>query len=155
MIGEGDAAPFYSLPSSLGHHVSSADYVGRWYVLYFYFKAFTPNCSREATFFQNNAPALRELGVDVVGISMDSLPTQCEFAKDLSVTYPLLADTNGDVCRAFGVRWPLLPLVRRVTFVIGPDTIVRAAFHHELQVVKQFDPILRFVREAVVTGQHA
>jgi len=57
----------------------------------------------------------------VIGVSADSQETQDRFAKSLELPFPLVGDPDGKVREAYGVKWPLLGLARRVTFVIGKD----------------------------------
>lgn len=152
MLQVGDTVPEFSRPSTTGSPLSKADLAGRWAVIYFFPWAFTPTCTREATFFQNNAPELARLGASVVGVSLDPLPRQCDFARSVGATYPLLADEDRLMSRAFGVLWPVLPVIRRVTFVVDPRGVVRGVFHHEHQLIKAFDPVLRFLRAATAAA---
>jgi peroxiredoxin len=72
--------------------------------------------------------------VEVVGVSADNEERSRKFAEELDLTYPLVADPKGDVLRAYGVRWPIVGLAQRATFVIGRDRKVRMAFHSERDV---------------------
>jgi thioredoxin-dependent peroxiredoxin len=77
---------------------------------------------------------LRAAGVEVVGVSADNEDRSRRFAEELALTYPLVADPEGEVLRAYGVRWPLIGWAQRSTFVIGRDRKVRLAFHSERDV---------------------
>jgi thioredoxin-dependent peroxiredoxin len=68
----------------------------------------------------------------VVGVSADSQQTNDRFRASLDLTYPLVGDPGGRIAAAYGVRWPLIGLARRASFLVGRDGRVRAAFRSEL-----------------------
>ena len=68
----------------------------------------------------------------MVGVSADPQETNDRFAKSLELPYPMVGDPDGGIVRAWGVRWPLVGLARRASFLVGRDRKVRAAFHSEL-----------------------
>jgi peroxiredoxin Q/BCP len=151
-IEVGDRAPEFSARGADGKNVSLASFRGRYLVLYFYPKAFTPGCTKEARRFRDNHAEIRELGAEVVGVSLDEPTVQCEFAERQKIGFPLIADNNRAVSTAYGVLRRFLPITKRVTFVIDPDGKVAARFEHELQVNKHLDNVLRFLRDAKVTS---
>jgi len=68
----------------------------------------------------------------VVGVSADPQETSDRFARSLDLPYPLVGDPRGEILRAYGVRWPVVGLARRTSFLVGRDGKVRAAFRSEL-----------------------
>ena len=70
----------------------------------------------------------------MIGVSADSQETQDRFAKSLELPYPLVGDPADTVRKAYGVKWPLLGLARRVTFVIGKDKRVQLVHKAERDV---------------------
>lgn len=70
----------------------------------------------------------------MVGVSADSQEKNDRFRKALDLPYPLLGDTGGKIARAYGVRWPLIGLARRGSFLVGRDRKLRSAFLSELDV---------------------
>jgi len=152
MIEVGDRAPEFSARASDGKIVSLAAFRGRYLVLYFYPKAFTPGCTKEARRFRDNHTEIRELGAEVVGVSIDEPTVQCEFAARQQIAVPLIPDNDRALSTAYGVARRFLPIAKRVTFVIDPDGKVAARFEHELQVNKHLDNVLRFLREAKTTA---
>lgn len=148
MLKVGDAAPEIDLASTTGARFRLADRAGRWTVVYFFPRAFTPNCTRESARFRDNHDDILALDAEVVGISADPLPRQCDFAASLRVRFPLLADEDRSVQRAYGVPWPMLDRPRRATFVIGPDLRIAAVFQHEFQVSKHLDDVVAFLRRS-------
>ena len=98
----GEVAPAFTLPSDEGKDVSLADFAGRRVVLYFYPKDNTPGCTRQACAFQDNLAALKKKGAVVLGVSRDSAKTHAGFKAKYNLGFPLLADTDGAVHRAYG-----------------------------------------------------
>lgn len=147
MLSPGDLVPPFEGQASDGRRVTLASLRGQPVVVYFFFKAFTPNCTVETKGFRDNYPELRGLGVEVVGVSTDSLATQCDFAEANAVSFPMIADSDKRIGRAFGVLWPILGLAKRVTFVIDEVGVIRHVFHHEVQISKHLDDVLRVVRK--------
>ena len=113
--------------------------------MYFFPRAFTFHCTREACVFRDNTNELLLAGATVVGISTDDDETLRRFASSLSVPFPLIADTEKRIARAYGVLWPIVGLARRVTFIVGGDMRIEAVFHHEFDVKQHRDDVLRFV----------
>lgn len=139
MIQLNAPAPDFSAITVSGTELRLRDLRGKFVVLFFFPKAFTPGCTREAKQFRDVYPELKALGAEVIGVSTDDQKTQCEFAESLSAQYPMIADSDGAIAREFDVFWPFIKLVRRVTFIIDPEGIVRAVLRHELNVGKHID----------------
>jgi peroxiredoxin Q/BCP len=139
-------APAFCAPSSLGRDVSLSDYRGRYLVLYFYPAAFTYGCTRETVRFRDATAELQALHADIVGVSRDPLDKQCKFAEHYQAKFPLLADTDGAIARAYGVVFPVLSWQQRVTFVIDPESQIVARFHHELQFERHVADVLAFLQ---------
>jgi peroxiredoxin Q/BCP len=145
MLKVGERAPDFSAESTTGKPVSLQALRGQPVVIYFYPKAFTPLCSAEARKFRDNYPEIQALGAEVIGVSVDTHDVQCRFAVEQGVKFPLIPDHDKAVSRLFGVLWPLLPIDKRVTFVIDAEGVVRAVFHHEIQVLKHLDEVVAFL----------
>ncbi len=126
-IGSGDHAPHFSLPASHGRTARSADLQGRPYVLYFYPKADTSGCTKQACAFQEALPQLGALGLDVIGVSRDPVRALDKFADKYGLQFPLASDEAGTVTEAYGV-WVEKSMygkkymgIERTTFLIGAD----------------------------------
>jgi len=146
MLAAGTVAPEFSAAATNGTTVSLASLRGTLVVLYFFRKAFTRNCTVETKGFRDNYDDLRALGAEVIGVSSDAFPTQCEFAKAHGVSFPMIADPDRAISRAYDVLFMLLPLAHRVTYVIDRKGVIAGVFNHEFAVVKHLDEVLRFVR---------
>jgi peroxiredoxin Q/BCP len=120
----GHRAPSFRLPSSTGGTVSLSELTERGpAVLFFYPRADTPGCTKEACGFRDDARALRELGVSVVGISPDPLPAVRKFAEKFSLDYPLLADEDHAVAERYGV-WQEKSMYGRKYMGVARTTVV-------------------------------
>jgi peroxiredoxin Q/BCP len=98
----GDAAPDFSLPATGGRTVSLAGLKGKPFVLYFYPRADTPGCTKEACAFQSGLPAFARLGVTVIGVSKDPIKALEKFAAKYQLEFPLASDSDGTVIEAYG-----------------------------------------------------
>jgi thioredoxin-dependent peroxiredoxin len=121
------AAPAFTLPTNTGEGtVSLADYRGKWVVVYFYPKDFTSGCTLEARRFQQDLPKYGDRNTQILGISVDSVASHAEFCDSEGLKFPLLADTDGSVSKAYGSWMGVVAL--RHTYVIDPDGILRVTF---------------------------
>jgi peroxiredoxin len=146
MLGVGDTAPDISATATNGTHLVLSALEKPYAVVYFFPKAFTPDCTREAELFRNNYAELRLVGAEVIGISTDSFETQCKFAEKMSVAFPMIADADKKISAAYDVLWPVVGITHRVTFVIERSTRkILAVFKHELSADKHRDDVLLFL----------
>jgi len=103
MITKGDLVPKFELEDSDGNKVKSTDFKGKKHVIYFYPRDFTPGCTTEADEFSRDYKKFKKSGVDVLGISPDDVDSHKKFCKKMGIPYTLLADTNKEVSKKFGV----------------------------------------------------
>jgi peroxiredoxin Q/BCP len=94
-------------------------------VLYFYPADFTPVCTREACEFRDRFDDLSSVGVQIVGVSPQSASSHQRFRASFSLPFPLLCDERKVLIKAFGVDGPLGFGVRRATYLIGTDGIIK------------------------------
>jgi peroxiredoxin Q/BCP len=102
-LQEGDAAPDFSMPASGGRTVSLAALKGKPFVLYFYPKADTPGCTKEACAFQEALPQLGGVGIEVIGVSKDKMKPIEKFAEKFKLSFPLASDETTHVAEDYGV----------------------------------------------------
>jgi peroxiredoxin Q/BCP len=99
----GDKAPEFTLLSDNEEKISLKNLRGKKVVLYFYPKDNTPGCTREACDFRDEFAAFKKHGVEVFGISKDSVKAHTKFKEKYELPFTLLVDDNADVCEAYGV----------------------------------------------------
>jgi peroxiredoxin Q/BCP len=120
---KGQEAPAFRLQDQDGKWHSLGDYRGQWVAVYFYPKADTPGCTKEACEFRDNIFAFEEIGAAIIGISIDAIKDQKAFAEKYSLPFPLLADIDGKTADAYGVlkNLGIMKIASRQSFLIGPD----------------------------------
>jgi len=116
-------------------------------VLYFYPRAFTPGCTREACHFRDVAAELSEAGGHAVGISADAVDRQAAFDSKYGLGFPLLSDPDRRLARLFGVKRPGPIFNKRATFVIDTDRRVLAAIQSEFDMNVHADKAIAVLRE--------
>ena len=126
-LTEGAKAPAFTLPADGGGKVSLADFKGGKLALYFYPRADTPGCTREAIAFTRLAGAFARAGTAILGVSADPVAAQDAFKHKHKLKIPLASDESHRMLAAYGV-WGKKILygrtfmgVRRCTFLIGAD----------------------------------
>lgn len=122
----GMEAPDFELPLQDGSNfrLSSRRGVG-WTVLYFYPKADTPGCTRQACAYRDGIRKIREENTEVFGISTDSVDDIAKFHEKHHLSFNLLADSGGRVTERYGVKMPLIPLAKRWTFIVDSSGVIR------------------------------
>lgn len=122
----GQPAPGFRLQDQNGNWVALDDLKGRWVALYFYPKADTPGCTKEACEFRDNIFAFEEIGATVIGVSIDAVKDQKQFAEKYSLPFPLLADIDGRTAETYGVLTNLgfMKLAKRQSFLINPEGMI-------------------------------
>lgn len=120
MIAVGTQAPDFEGPTADGGHLRLSELRGRPVVLYFFPKAGTFGCTRESLEFANRYSTLHHRGVHVVGVSVDDIREQREFALRCALPFPLVSDSKKEIARRFGVLGSF-GYAKRVTFLIDAD----------------------------------
>jgi peroxiredoxin Q/BCP len=136
-LAAGTKAPAFDLESSTGERVKLSDFAGKkTVVLYFYPRADTPGCTKEACGFRDALADYDKAKVAVLGISPDATKAVTKFAGKFDLNFPLLADPDHAVADEYGVWGEKRFMGRaymgaaRVTFVIGKDGVIRHVFEN-------------------------
>jgi peroxiredoxin Q/BCP len=148
---EGAAAPGFSLPRDGGSSVSLADYAGKKLVLFFYPRADTPGCTREAIDFTRLESAFADEGAAVLGISADTVKAQESFRTKHQLSVPLISDEQHEMLEAYGA-WGEKSMygrsfmgIIRTTVLIGANGRV-AKIWRNVRVDGHADDVLAAVR---------
>ena len=130
MLNVGDKAPSFTLPDKDGKPVALNDFLGKTIVLYFYPKHNTPGCTRQACAFAGLYGEFKKKGVEVIGISRDSITSHLKFSEKHGLGFVLLSDTELEAIKAYDV-WKEKTLygkksfgVVRTTFIINEQGII-------------------------------
>jgi peroxiredoxin Q/BCP len=137
----GDSAPGLKLNTDEGRNFDLQLRKGQWTVLYFYPKADTPGCTKQACAFRDNISQIRKMGADIFGVSADDVEALKKFKKNHNLNFTLLADPGLDAINAYGTKMPAVSMSKRWTFIIDPELRIRA-------IEKDVDPVLDAKRVA-------
>jgi peroxiredoxin Q/BCP len=126
-LAPGAKAPAFTLPRDGGGSVSLADFAGRAVVLYFYPRADTPGCTKEAIDFSRLKSAFAKAGAEVLGVSADPVPAQDKFKAKHKLAIALASDEKHRMLEAYGV-WQQKSMygrkfmgIARMTFLIDAE----------------------------------
>lgn len=118
----GDTAPIFTGVDQDGKAFNLADHIGKKIVLlYFYPKDFTGGCTKEACGLRDRMGDLQADDVEVIGVSHDSVDSHKKFIEKYQLNFTLVADPDGKIISAYDVKMPVLPMSKRVSFLIGRD----------------------------------
>jgi peroxiredoxin Q/BCP len=149
MLKKGDTAPDFTLPDHRGEPQTLSKLLTEGpVVLFFYPAANTAGCTAQACHFRDLAGEFQAVGAQIVGISPDEVSAQAAWADKRGFGYPLLADTDKEVIKAFDVKGGLLGIspVKRSTFVIGQDGVILAAYASEMNMNAHADKALEALK---------
>ncbi len=126
-LRKGTKAPDFSLPDQNGKIVSLSDFTGKKLAIYFYPKDNTPTCTEQACNLRDNSAKLKKARIHVIGVSMDSEKRHKNFEQKYALPFPLLADVEGKMVKAYKV-WGEKKLfgreymgILRTTYLVGED----------------------------------
>ena len=130
----GEQAPDFEALTDDGESMRLSDHLGKVVVLYFYPRADTPGCTKEACSFRDDYSAYENTRVVILGVSPDSVKDQAKFKKKFELPFTLLADEDHKIADRYSV-WGLKNFmgreyegVHRTTFLIGEDGKILAVF---------------------------
>ena len=123
MLEIGMKAPEFTLPDKDGKLVSLSDFLGKKVVLYFYPKDNTPGCTRQACAFAGAYKGFQDKGVEVIGISKDSVASHVKFAEKYNLPFIILSDTELSAIQSYGV-WQEKKLYGKVSMGVVRTTFV-------------------------------
>lgn len=129
-LKEGDKAPAFTAKDQAGNEVKLSNYKGKKVVLYFYPKDDTPGCTKEACNFRDNFSLLKKKGIEVLGVSTDSVKSHEKFVEKFDLPFTLIADEDKKIVADYGV-WGEKKFMgktymgtNRVTFIIDEKGII-------------------------------
>jgi thioredoxin-dependent peroxiredoxin len=148
IVGVGDKAPDFTLPSQMGDNVTLSEYIGKKnIILYFYPKDETPGCTAEACTFRDSYEELADLGSEVLGVSGQSVASHKSFANHYGLPFILLSDEDNRVRKLYGVPSSMGLIPGRVTYIIDKQGIVRHIFNSQTQAPRHVQEAKKALRE--------
>ena len=151
MIEEGNAAPDFTLPRDGGGEVTLSALKGKPVVVYFYPKADTSGCTKQASGFTEHMAEFEAAGATILGISKDPVKKLDKFRDKHGLKVTFLSDEESDVCERYDV-WKEKSMygktymgIERSTFLVGPDGTVAKAWH-KVKVPGHVEEVLEAVK---------
>jgi alkyl hydroperoxide reductase subunit AhpC len=167
----GDEAPNFDAQTTEGP-INFYDWLGdSWAVLFSHPKAFTPVCTTELGYMASIEPEFAKRGVKIIGLSVDPLEKNDDWAKDIEETqgfapnYPIISDADFAISKAYGMlpagvsgdpadRTPADNQTVRNVFVIGPDKKIKLILVYPMTTGRNFDEVLRVVDSLQLTANN-
>lgn len=140
-------APDFTLPDSEGKNVSLSDYKGKKVLIVFYPGDDTMVCTKQLCSYSSGFEDFQKLGVEIVGINMDSIESHKKFKDKYKLAFPLLSDPSGEVCVKYNAKGLLG--MKRSTYLVDENQVV--IFENEVLSVfyKDKDDIMGAIKELV------
>jgi peroxiredoxin Q/BCP len=141
VLNVGAPAPDFTALATIGKTLTLSSLKGQWVVLYFYPKANTPGCTKEACSLRDGFRMLSDQGAVVIGVSLDNIRVQMLFKAKHSLPFDLISDSDRKIAAAYGVLAAGGLAAKRQTFIIDPKGNIARIFdnvdvdHHDTQVV--------------------
>jgi peroxiredoxin (alkyl hydroperoxide reductase subunit C) len=148
----GQPAPDFEAQTTHGT-LRLEDYKGGWLILFSHPADFTPVCTTEFIAFSQIYPELQKRGVELLGLSVDSITSHIAWARNIEekvgvkIPFPIIADLNKEVATAYGMLHPGQSKTEtvRCVFIIDPNQILRTILYYPLTTGRNMDEILRII----------
>lgn len=154
----GDKAPSFRAMTTKGKINFPEDYHGKWVVFFSHPADFTPVCTTEFMSFANIADKFEELNTELLGLSIDSLPSHLAWTKNIEsikwnglenikIPFPIVADISMNVAKSYGmIQTVANTQTVRAVFIIDPEGIVRTVLFYPMNTGRNMDEILRILK---------
>jgi peroxiredoxin (alkyl hydroperoxide reductase subunit C) len=157
----GSPAPQFEAVTTHGT-LKLEDFKGSWLVLFSHPADFTPVCTTEFMGFSEIHPKLREMNVELMGLSIDSVYSHIAWARNIEeklgrkITFPIIADLNKEVATLYGMIMPgeSKTETSRAVFVIDEKQDIRAIIYYPLSTGRNMDEILRLIQALQTADKH-
>lgn len=142
----GDKAPLFTVKTHEDKEFKLEDRKGKWTILYFYPKAETPGCTKQACSFRDSLSKVKALNADVFGISTDYVESLKKFHENRKLNFTLLSDPTAETTKAYGAKMPLLKIAKRWTFLIDGELTIRH-IDNDVDPVKDVENMVALIKQ--------
>jgi peroxiredoxin (alkyl hydroperoxide reductase subunit C) len=157
----GEPAPAFEADSTFGT-LRLEDFQGSWLIFFSHPADFTPVCTTEFIAFAEMHSKLREIGVELLGLSVDSVTSHIAWVRNIEekfkikIPFPVIADLDKKVATLYGMIMPGESKVEtsRCVFIIDPKGVLRAMIYYPLTTGRNMAEIMRVVQALQTTDQH-
>ncbi len=159
MIVLGERFPEIKVKTTHGNLKLPDDLWGKWFVLFSHPADFTPVCTTEFYAMQKRLSKFKELGVEVLGLSVDQVFSHLKWAEwikdnlDTEIKFPIIADDRGMVAEALGMIPSGASTTARAVFIVDPKGIIRAIVYYPAEVGRDWDEILRAIKALQISDE--
>jgi len=126
--------PEFNLYDEKRKYITEEDIIGKWSVIFFYPKDESPGCTLQSCSFRDKYEEFNNLGVQIFGVSSDSVSSHKKFKKKHNLQYSLLSDKGGILAESLRLKKNLGFLPARVTLIVNPEGIIIYAHTSQLGV---------------------
>ena len=157
MVVIGEKFPEMEVNTTHGRMKLPEQFSGKWFVLFSHPADFTPVCTTEFYAMQKRLEKFKELGVEVIGLSVDQVFSHLKWMEwikenlDTEIEFPVIADDRGYVAEALGMIPQGATITARAVFIVDPKGTIRAIVYYPAEVGRDWDEILRVLKALQVS----
>lgn len=148
-IDVGEKAPGFTLPDQQGKEISLSSFAGKYLVLYFYPKDFTPGCTSESCGFRDSYEEFQNLNCHIIGISKDSSESHERFIAEYKLPFTLLSDEDNHVRILYEVRSTFGIIPGRASYLIDPEGAIRHYYASQTQATRHVTEMLLALKNLI------
>ncbi len=160
MVVIGEKFPEVEVKTTHGVMKLPDAFAGKWFVLFSHPADFTPVCTTEFYAMQKRLDKFRELGVEVIGLSVDQVFAHLKWAEwikenlGVEIEFPIIADDRGELAEKLGMIPNGATITARAVFMVDPKGIIRAIVYYPAEVGRDWDEILRAIKALQTSDKH-
>jgi len=160
MVVIGEKFPEVEVKTTHGMMKLPDAFAGKWFVLFSHPADFTPVCTTEFYAMQLRLEKFRELGAEVIGLSVDQVFAHLKWMEwikdnlDVEIEFPVIADDRGDVAEKLGMIPTGETTTARAVFIVDPKGVIRAIVYYPAEVGRDWDEILRALKALQTSDKH-
>jgi peroxiredoxin (alkyl hydroperoxide reductase subunit C) len=157
-----EPAPSFEAETTMGT-IRLEDFRGNWLIFFSHPADFTPVCTTEFVAFSKMHEQLREMNVELMGLSVDSVMSHIAWVRNIEekfgvqISFPVIADLDRKVANLYGMIMPGESKTEtvRCVFIIDPNGTLRGMIYYPLTTGRNIEEILRFIKALQTTDEHA
>ncbi|MCD6383933.1 MAG: peroxiredoxin [Thermoplasmata archaeon] len=160
MVVIGERFPEVEVNTTHGKMKLPDHFKGKWFVLFSHPADFTPVCTTEFYAMQLRLDKFRELGAEVIGLSVDQVFSHLKWMEwikdnlDVEIEFPVIADDRGELAETLGMIPSGATITARAVFIVDPEGTVRAIVYYPAEVGRDWDEILRALKALQTSDKH-
>ncbi len=160
MVVIGEKFPEVEVKTTHGMMKLPDAFAGKWFVLFSHPADFTPVCTTEFYAMQLRLEKFRELGAEVIGLSVDQVFAHLKWMEwikdnlDVEIEFPVIADDRGDLAEMLGMIPTGATTTARAVFIVDPKGVIRAIVYYPAEVGRDWDEILRALKALQTSDKH-